>query len=290
MQKQRTQDVVHAVMTDHYIRRRPLPPVEHATTYSGSVVPYYTPTDELYLAIAQVTQSSNLAAGITQLANAIRKYKPANAEYYLQLGDAWRNSGAAINSIPVYEEAVRREPKLTAARERLGAALAELKRYPQAERSFREALRLNPSAETWVQLGLVQAQAGKTRESVMTLERAIAIDPDLPDAYSTAGAIQFELGDTAAAEQKLRTALRIQPNYAAVHNNLGTLLSEGGKFEEARYHFEEALLLQNNYLGARYNYALALIRVHRYDEAKAQLLAIEPKSAAVLKLLEQLKR
>jgi Tfp pilus assembly protein PilF len=290
MPKQRTQDVPHAVMTDHYIRSKPLPPVEHEASHNGPVVSYYTPADELYLAIAQVTQSSNLTAAITQLVNAIRKYRPANAEYYLQLGDAWRNMGAIANSIPPYEEAVRRNPQSAAARERLGLALSELKRYPQAEQSIREALRLSPSAATWVQLGLVQAQAGKVRESIAALERAIALDPDLPDAYSAAGAIQLELGDTAAAEKKLREALRIQPNYAAVHNNLATLLSESDRFEEARYHFEEALLLQNNYPGARYNYALALIRMHRYDEAKAQLLAIEPKTAAVLKLLEQLKR
>src|SRR6202012_1467181 len=214
-------------------------------------------------------QSMNLSAGATQLANAIRKYQPSNAEYYLQLGDAWRNMDAVANSIPPYEEAVRHDPKSAAARERLGVALAGLKRYPQAEQSIREALRLRPSASTWVQLALVQAQAAKVRESIATLDRAIAIDPDLPDAYSAAGAIHMQLGDTAAAEKKFREALRIQPNYAAVHNNLATLLSETSRFDEARYHFEEALHLQSTYPGARYNYALALIRVHRNDEAKA---------------------
>jgi tetratricopeptide (TPR) repeat protein len=254
------------------------------------VAPYYTAADELYLAIAQVTQSSNLVAGTTQLVAALSKYKPVNAEYYLQLGDAWRNAGSAERAIPIYEEAVRRDPKSAAARERLGIALAASKQYGRAQQSLREALKLNPSAATWVQFGLVQAQSGAARESVATLERAIALDPDLPDAYSAAGAIQLELGDTAAAERNLRAALRIQPNYAAVHNNLGTLLSESGRFEEARYHFEEALLLQANYPGAHYNYALALIRVRLYDEAKAQLLAIEPRSPAVSKLLDQLKR
>jgi Tfp pilus assembly protein PilF len=288
MPKWPTQDVPHAAMTDHYIQRRPLPPLERLSTYIGPVVPYYTPSDELYLAVAQVTQSSNLAAGIIQLSDAIRKYTPANSEFYLQLGDAWQNMGAAANSIPAYEEAVRREPASPPARERLGMALASLKRFPQAEQSLREALKLKPSAATWVQLGLVQAKAGKLRESIVALERAISLDPDLPDAYSAAGAIHLELGDDAAAERMFRIALRIQPNYAAVHNNLATLLSESGRFDEARYHFEEALLLKNNYPGARYNYALALIRVHRPAEAKAQLLAIEPKSAPVLKLLDQL--
>ena len=290
MPKWPTQDVPHATMTDHYIRSRPSPPLKPPATYGGPVVPYYTPADELYLAVAQVTQTSNLAAGVKQLAASVSKFKPAKAEFYLQLGDAWRSAGAAANAIPAYEEAVRHDPRSAAARERLGMALAGLKRYPPAQQSLREALKLNPSAATWVQLALVQAQAGAAREAMATLERAIALDRDLPDAYATAGAIQFELGDTAAAEQKLRSAIRIQPNYAAAQNNLGALLSETGRFEEARYHFEEALLLQNNYPGAHYNYALALIRVKRYDEAKVQLLAIEPKNSAVLKLLDQLNR
>ncbi|HEY7391261.1 MAG TPA: cytochrome c3 family protein, partial [Bryobacteraceae bacterium] len=86
MPKRRTDDAVHVVMTDHYIqRRRPAgdllaPLVERRETnensYRGQVVPYYPqpfPTgaeSDLYLAMAQVSQNSNLKQGIAQLMTA----------------------------------------------------------------------------------------------------------------------------------------------------------------------------------------------------------------------------
>ena len=102
MPKRRTDDVVHAVMTDHYIQRRKPArdllaeiPERHDPDYRGEVVLYYPrtlpkPEDELYLAVAQVSQSSNLSEGIARLSAAIQKYRPQRAEYYLQLGDALR--------------------------------------------------------------------------------------------------------------------------------------------------------------------------------------------------------
>ncbi len=85
MPKRRTDDVVHAVMTDHYIQRRkpardllaekPEQRQTEATAYRGNVRLYYPPSlpkaeDELYVAIAQVTQNSNLNEGIAKLSAA----------------------------------------------------------------------------------------------------------------------------------------------------------------------------------------------------------------------------
>jgi tetratricopeptide (TPR) repeat protein len=305
MPKRRTEDVVHATLTDHYIRRQPLTgdPIaelaEVAKSYRGPVVRYYpnpfSKADDLYLAIAQVTQGSNLVNGLTQLKDAIRKLRPANAEYYLQLGDALLAAGSAEQAIAAYQDAIRHDSQSGHAYERLAMAQAALGQFAQAEKSLRSCLSLAPSAGAWVQLAVVQARSGRARDALESLNRAMALDADLPDAYNTAGAIQLEAGNIAAAEAYLRKALRIHPNYPAAHNNLGNLLSESSRFEEASYHFEEALLLQPNYPGARYDYALALARIHRYSEAQAQLralLSLQPLNpdmrAEALKLLQQL--
>ena len=115
MPKRRAEDAVHVVMTDHYIqRRRPagdlLAPrketdnFEHGD-YRGEVVLYYPPDaaadaeNELYLALAQVQQGSNLAAGIPRLEQAIEAHKPQRAEFYYELARAYAktsNHDAAI--------------------------------------------------------------------------------------------------------------------------------------------------------------------------------------------------
>jgi predicted CXXCH cytochrome family protein len=307
MPKRRASDVVHAVMTDHYIQRfKPAgdlladiaePRQTEATAYRGLVVPYYPrvlskPEDELYVAIAQVSQSSNLNQGVQQLSAAVKKVRPERAEYYLQLADALRNAGRLQEALPVYEEAVRREPESVAALERLGACLSNLNQLPRAEAIFKQVLQRTPNAApVWIQLGLVELREGKTPDAIAAFEKAIQLDPDLPDAYNTAGAVWFEAGDSVRAEAALRNAIRIQPNYAQAHNNLGNLLSASDRFEEAKYHFEAALRIKDDYTGARYNYALALVRARRVDDAQAQLEALlrtDPRSAEAHEFLGNL--
>src|SRR5579883_3437761 len=90
MPKRRTDDVVHAVMTDHLIqRRRPAgdlqaPKTEFAETaenaYRGAVVPYYpkplpdTPENAMYTALAQIQYRRNLSEGLPKLAGLLDRY------------------------------------------------------------------------------------------------------------------------------------------------------------------------------------------------------------------------
>ena len=97
--------------------------------YRGEVVPYYpgklppAPDNDLYLALAQVVEKSNLRSGIGSLTEAIERHPPARAEFYLGLAEAWRNSGQLAKALPLYREAVRRNPKfgVRAAETRIGS-------------------------------------------------------------------------------------------------------------------------------------------------------------------------
>src|SRR5438552_10162185 len=100
MPKRRTDDVVHVVMTDHYIQRRKpardllAPMAERRETddnaYHGEVAFYYPATPpagmdrDLYLGVAQVSQKTNLNRGIQDLTAAIEKHHPDRVEIYLQ--------------------------------------------------------------------------------------------------------------------------------------------------------------------------------------------------------------
>jgi tetratricopeptide (TPR) repeat protein len=305
MPKRRTDDVVHAVMTDHFIQRRK--PADlladkaeqrqtDATAYRGEVVLYYPPVlpkpeDELYLAIAQVSQSSNLSAGIARLSQAIENH-PASAEYYLQLADAWCNADKCGSALGVYEEAVRRAPKSEPALVRLATCLVALRQSPRADATLKQSLNLAPNdAAAWVQLGVTELGQAKTSDALAAFEKAKRTDPEMVEPYNLLGAILFESGDAARAEAILRDGIRVQPNFAPIRNNLGNLLSETGRFEEAKYHFEAALHYKDDYVGARYNYALALKRVGRMDDAQGQLEAIlrgNPNSAEAHEFLGNL--
>ena len=307
MPKRRTEDVVHAAVTDHRIQRRPaaglLAPLaeRHETpgnAYRGEVAPYYpsplpqTPGNELHAAAAQVMQQSNLQEGIRRLAAAIEKYRPANAEFYLLLADAWREAGKPELALPRYEEALRHDPALVAARVQWGSALRSAGQPERAAEVLRAALQSAPDrAAAWYELGLALLDRGQPDEAAAALQRALAIDPDLAEAHNALAGLWLARGDPAKAEASVREAIRIWPEFADAHKNLGTLLSAAGDLPQACRHFEIALQLEPGLTAARYHYALALARMRRFDAAQQQIATVlraDPKHAEAHQVLAAL--
>jgi predicted CXXCH cytochrome family protein len=289
MPKRRTEDVVHVVMTDHYIQRRKPPRdllaqiperPEDENAYRGEVVLYYPQTlpeavdRDLYLAVAQVSQRANLSRGIEELTAAIDRYHPARMEFYLQLADAWKDNGKMDRALPLYEEAVRRDPKSLIALQRLGFSLRSSGQPGRAVEILKQALALDTGdAATWHQLGLVYLVQSLKPEAITAFQKAIELDPDLSEAHNSLGGVWLESGDLSRAEPALREAIRIQPDYAEAHSNLANLLASTNRFTEARYHFEAAIRLKPDYAAAHYNYGVALARMNRLEDAKRQIEA-----------------
>ena len=92
-------------MTDHYIQRRRAArnllaarrrrTASSTATIAAKSCSYYPPTlpptpeNELYVALAQVQQGSNLTAGIQRLEQAIEKHRPARPDFYYELARAY---------------------------------------------------------------------------------------------------------------------------------------------------------------------------------------------------------
>jgi predicted CXXCH cytochrome family protein len=308
MPKRRTDDAVHVVMTDHYIQRHKpardlLQPIAESretdeNAYRGPVVPYYPnplppgPESELYVAVAQVSQNSNLTEGIAQLTAAVEKYHSDRIDYYLQLGDALIAAGKTDKAVSLYEEALRRQPNSFVALRKLAFGLHSVGQFPRAVDLLKQALELKPAdAAGWNELGLDYLNLGARSDAIAAFQKAITLDEDMAEAYNSLGGVWLESGNFSRAESVLREAIRIQPDYAEAHSNLGNALSAAGQFEEARYHFEIAIRFQPNYAAARYNYGIALARVNRFEEAQHQieaLLRFEPRNAAAQDLLGNL--
>jgi len=308
MPKRRTEDVVHAVVTDHYIQRRKPTgdlladmPERHETgksAYRGKVVPYYpeplpqTPENQLYVAVAQVIQDSNLTQGIAQLTAAIQRYSPRRPEFYSQLAEAWRDERHLDKALPFYREAVRRDPQFVFGLQELGAALRRSGQHAEAIATLKRAVAVSPgNAVNWRELGLAYQAQGDRANAASALERAIAIDPDMAEAQNNLGIVRLAGGDRQGAESAFREAIRIQPDSADPRGNLANLLAGSGDFAQARDQFESALRFHPNDAGTRYNYAMLLGRMRRFDEAQRQLeesLRANPEFADAHQLLGDL--
>lgn len=250
MPKRRTDDAVHVVMTDHLIQRRQpardllAPKAEFHDDlgggYTGEVVLYYPPKardSDLYLAVAQVQDGANLQAGIPRLAVAIARRKPAAAEFYFELAEAYRKIGQNDKAVPLYEEALSRKPGLLPATRHLGVSLAATGRLTEAEQVLVKAPHDAPALNN---LGEVYLRQGGTDRAVAAWRKAIALDPDLAEAHNNLGVALSRQGDSAGAEGAFRDAVRVAPEVASVRVNYGLLLLQLRRLEEAREQIEAA--------------------------------------------------
>ena len=76
-------------------------------------------------------------------------------------------------------------------------------------------------------------------------ERALALDPDLPDAHTALGFILFfHDGETARAKSEFETALRLNPRSALAHHWYGSMLTHQARYAEALEQLDAAQSLQ----------------------------------------------
>jgi tetratricopeptide (TPR) repeat protein len=236
MPKRRTDDVVHAVMTDHAIPRRqpsgdPLAPKreqpEAATIYRGQVALFYppklpdSPETELYLSLAQVIDGSDYESGIPRLRRALDNHTEAPAEFYAGLAEAYSKTGNLQEARRYWAEALRRNPDLTDARMHYALALQQSGRAADAI----ELLERAPATpEVLNELGYVLLHANRLNEAVARFRRALAVDPDLPEVWVNLGTALSKQGNQAGAIDALRTAVTLRPNLLAARSNLAILM------------------------------------------------------------------
>ena len=305
MPKRRTDDVVHAVMTDHLIQRRPPArdllaqlserhPTE-AEEYHGEVVPYYpnplprTDDNLLYRAVAQVAMRNNLQQGLADLARETARVRPGNAEFYMVLGDAWKASGEPQKAAAAYGQALRLRPDFPRGLLNLAEALKGAGQIPRAEETLKRALVVAPTnVAAWLESGSIDFALGRIEGAITKMEKAIALDPELPGEHTALAQILLATGQTDRANVALQEALRIDPYDGTAYDVRGRALAAKGELAESLYNFEKATRLRPGYAPHLYDYGLALLSVNRFDDAQAAAeaaLEADPKMAEAHELL-----
>jgi tetratricopeptide (TPR) repeat protein len=306
MPKRRSEDVVHAIMTDHLIQRRPPPAKEllaerqeiqetPTNAYLGEVKRYLPdherpgPTDDLYDALAQVIDSSNLEAGIPRLEEAIRTKRPDQPNFLIELGDAKRHSGDLSGAIGDYRQALILDPLSSRAQRRLGTTLGSIGQQDEALAVLQRAIEHEPdNALLWYEQALIESRGGKRERAIEHFRKALELKPDFADAQNNLGTNLAQIGDQQGAEVAFRAALATNPYDGGPHANLGRLLAGKGDWNQAVFHLKKATELDPVDVNARMAYAVVLLQMHRLPEAEKQAetaVKVDPKSVQAEDLL-----
>ena len=104
------------------------------------------------------------------------------------------------------------------------------------------------------------------------IEKALALDPDLPEAHAVAGMIATtDEWDYPKAEREFKRAIELGPNLAITHYRYGwTFLSVVGRHDEAIAEMKRAMELEPLAIQQGSNYAGVLMYARRFDEAVEQ--------------------
>ena len=161
-----------------------------------------------------------------------------------------------------------------------GVAWQQAGRLAEAERNYREVLRVVPAQfDALHLLGVLAAQSGRFAEAVELIGRAIAVDPKNATAHYNLGYALEDLRRYDAAISSYDRAIALRPDHAVAYNNRGTALAALRRLQEAVTSFDHALRLNQAYTEAHYNRGVALDELSRHAAALEcfdKALAIDP--------------
>jgi len=148
-----------------------------------------------------------------------------------------------------YREALRLRPETPNLHLELGQVYALGSQWPQAEEEFRGEIKLQPgSAEAAYRLGATLLEEGKIREARAELERADHLKPGMPETLFSLGKAAMLDGDAEAARKAWTQVIEIegQSSLAAqAHFRLANLYRKQGNRDQAQHEMQEYQKLQS---------------------------------------------
>jgi len=148
-----------------------------------------------------------------------------------------------------YKEALRLRPELPNLHLELGQVYANSGQWPKAEEEFRAETKLQPgNAEAAYRLGSTLLQQGKAREALPELERSNTLKPEMPETLYSLGKAASLNGDPAAAEKAWLKIIELEKETslaAQAHFGLAGIYRKQGKAAQAQHEMQEFQRLQS---------------------------------------------
>jgi Flp pilus assembly protein TadD len=147
-----------------------------------------------------------------------------------------------------YRDALRLRPDLPEVHLELGEVYAGAFQWAKAEEEFRAQAKLQPgNAEAVYRLGAALLEQGKLHEARAELLRANKLMPDMPETLYSLGKAAALEGDAAAAEKEWTKLLAVEKDSslaAQAHFGLAGLYRKQGKTAAAQHEMQEFQRLQ----------------------------------------------
>src|SRR5437660_963568 len=153
----------------------------------------------------------------------------------------------------------------------LGTALVRDGQTEKGQVLIDKILKNGDSAEARLLLGTTRLMVNDFAGALTDLQRAVELNPNLPEVYAYYGTALLSTGDQAGAQEAFVHALRDDPNNFDATLRMGVLLRKDEKFDEALKYIRHALEIRPGDVGVRYQMASIELSVGHVEEARAHL-------------------
>ncbi|MBI5197758.1 MAG: tetratricopeptide repeat protein, partial [Nitrospirae bacterium] len=167
---------------------------------------------------------------------------PRSARSHDNLGLAFFSRGDLENAEREFRETIRLNPGYYYAYYNLGVIYQSRDRLEDAIWAYRKTVERNRGFfRAYYNLGLVYKQRGQWDDAIRAYLRAIEIDSWYSFVYNNLGVVYYRKKDYPAAVRALDTAIGRDPAYARAYYNLGNVYFEMKKYDAAKAKYQEAL-------------------------------------------------
>ena len=191
-----------------------------------------------------------------------------------RLGEALLEKGRIPEAEEAFKTAIGLKPDFTEARFALGVLWARqgTEQYGAALEQFLEVLRLNPRhVDARINLSNLLEQSGDVEAAIIELKGAIPLASEKSNLYVMLGRKQQRAKKYSEAIQSFRHALESTPQFVSAHYGMGLALRSRGDFGGARSEFESVLKIDGQDAYSHYQLGRLLLQQENLSEAAAHL-------------------
>jgi protein O-GlcNAc transferase len=174
---------------------------------------------------------------------------------------AFLQQGRLADAERICAEILQRAPDHFGALHLLGASALQTGFHEKAVAFLSKAIAVNPDApQAYYNRGIAQQALRRFNEALLSYNKAIALKPDHAEAYSNRGIVLGALKRLKEALASCDKAIALKPNFAEAYYNRGNALQELGQLEDALLSYDKTIALVR---GAALNPAFAEVHFNR---------------------------
>jgi tetratricopeptide (TPR) repeat protein len=247
--------------------------------YSEAIVEYNRaltqrpdPRVRLNLALAYY-KTSQFPKAIQTLLK-VRNEQPGELQPILLLADCYLRLGRNKDVIELLTPLQRADPTNLGITYMLGTALIRDGQTARGQIVIDQILKNGDSAEARFLMGTTKFVVNDLAGAVLDLQKAVELNPDLPDVYAYYGMALLSTGDPAGARKAFEKELTLDPNNFEANLRTGVLLRQDDDYSNALKYFEHALKIRPGDIGVRYQMAATELAMGQVEDARRDLEAM----------------